>query len=87
MSLVPLGCDTGESIVLLCLFCVTGHRLINHPYLCCLTLVQLPHFPYESLIDLRISKRDCDSTSTRSKAMSFDAQTQMQNMQGVELGP
>lgn len=41
----PPGCDTGEFISLLCLLCVAGHRLINHPHLWCLTLVQLPHVP------------------------------------------
>lgn len=70
-----------------CLFCVAGHRLINHPHLCCLTLMQLPRFPWEHLIDPGISKRDCDGTLAGSRATSFDPQTNMQIMSGDESGP
>lgn len=72
--------------MLLSLFCVAGHQLINHPYVCSLTLVQLPHFPRETLIDLRISKGDCDNTVQRSKAVGFDPETKTQIMGAVELG-
>lgn len=75
MFSVPPGCDTG-GIHHASLFVLRGRAPTNQsPHVCSLTLVQLPHFPRETLIDPRISKRDCDNTFQRSKAMGFDPET------------
>lgn len=55
-------CPSAYCIYYAKMACKSLRVTINVFSLCCLTLAQLPHLPWGLLIDLRISKRDCDST-------------------------